>query len=525
MRTPPALRPAAIATCTIALVATALAHPTSANAAPVTSAVAGGAHVVALAAKPGSALTAPAQIEGGQGKPAAVASSQLAAVAELAGLSPSELTVSAVRTGRAGTDVRYQQVEAATPVRGAVVVASFGTDGAVLALNGRTSGLAASAARPATTAAAASGVATKKAASKQAGTYRASETSLEWYDPAVAKTGSSAPQLVYAVSVLPNGAEKVFGDVLVSAATNTVVADETQQAEALNRAICDVDSANVSTGSLCDDTQADRAEGDGASGIADVDAAYDRFGTASDFYASLGTDLTDLIGYDNGNGPYLSAITRACPAAYGCPMENAFWNGGGMVFGDGFTQADDVITHELTHGVTQNVNNLQNGAINESMSDIMGEFEDVENGAGNDAASVAWLVGEDLPDIGAIRDMSNPPASVEGGPHPDRIGSPDFDYNGEVHGMSGPTSKTAYLITAGGSFNGYTVSGIGYSKAEALFWKVENTLTAYSGWESFNTALASACSSLQSTGVVTASDCAAVDSAKAATELTLATDG
>ena len=136
-----------------------------------------------------------------------------------------------------------------------------------------------------------------------------------------------------------------------------------------------------------------------------------------------------------------------------------------------------------------------------------------------------WLVGEDLPGIGAIRDMSNPPASVEGGPHPDRIGSPDFDYNGEVHGMSGPTSKTAYLITAGDTFNGYTVSGIGYSKAEALFWKVENTLTAYSGWESFNSALASACSSLQSTGVMTASDCTQVDNARFATELDQATDG
>lgn len=520
MRTPPALRPAAIVTCTAALVATALAYPAAASAAPVTSAVAGGAHAVALAAKPGSALTGPAK-----GKPAAVASSQLAAVAKLAGLSPAELTVAAVRTGRAGTDVRYQQVEAATPVRGAVVVASFGTDGSVLALNGRTSGLAASAARPATTAAAATGVATEQAATKQAGSYRATGTTLQWYDPAVAKTGSSAPQLVYSVSVLPNGAEKVFGEVLVSAATNAVVADETQQAEALSRCIKDVNSANVSTGAICNPANATRTEGSSTSGLADVDAAYTRFGTASNFYASLGTDLTNLIGYDNGSGPYLSAITRACPAAYGCPMQNAFWNGGGMVFGTGFTQADDVITHELTHGVTQNVNNLQNGAINESMSDIMGEFEDIENGAGNDSASVAWLVGEDLPQIGAIRDMSNPPASAEGGPHPDRIGSSDFDYNGEVHGMSGPTSKTAYLITAGGSFNGYSVSGIGYDKAEALFWKVENTLTAYSGWESFNSALASACSSLQSTGVVTAANCTAVNNAKAATELTLATDG
>ena len=39
---------------------------------------------------------------------------------------------------------------------------------------------------------------------------------------------------------------------------------------------------------------------------------------------------------------------------------NAFWNGSQMTYGDGdgnifvdFTRADDVVGHELTHGVTQ----------------------------------------------------------------------------------------------------------------------------------------------------------------------------
>ena len=49
-----------------------------------------------------------------------------------------------------------------------------------------------------------------------------------------------------------------------------------------------------------------------------------------------------------------------------------------MVYGDavGYPLADDVVAHELTHGVTQYTSNLfyfdQSGAINESLSDVLG---------------------------------------------------------------------------------------------------------------------------------------------------------
>ena len=65
--------------------------------------------------------------------------------------------------------------------------------------------------------------------------------------------------------------------------------------------------------------------------------------------------------------------------------DNAFWNGQQMVYGDGdgqlfnrFTIAVDVIGHELTHGVTQYMSNLdyqaQSGALNESFSDVFGSL-------------------------------------------------------------------------------------------------------------------------------------------------------
>ena len=80
--------------------------------------------------------------------------------------------------------------------------------------------------------------------------------------------------------------------------------------------------------------------------------------------------------------------------------------------GMGSRQADDVDAHELTHAVTEHSAGLfyymQSGALNESYSDIFGETVDLMNGRGNDTAGVRWLLGEDLPGIGAIRNMMNP---------------------------------------------------------------------------------------------------------------------
>ena len=73
-----------------------------------------------------------------------------------------------------------------------------------------------------------------------------------------------------------------------------------------------------------------------------------------------------------------------------------------MVYGDGygFPLADDVVAHELTHGVTQHESNLfyyyQSGAINESFSDLWGEYYDQTNGKGTDTAGVKWQIGEDI---------------------------------------------------------------------------------------------------------------------------------
>ena len=147
-----------------------------------------------------------------------------------------------------------------------------------------------------------------------------------------------------------------------------------------------------------------------------------------------------------------------------------------MYFGDGYAYADDVVAHELTHVVTDFESNLiysyQSGAINESLSDMWGEFVDLTNGRGTDTPAVRWLLGEDVPG-GAIRNMASPPQFS----NPDRMGSPYY-YNGSgdeggVHINSGVTNKLCYLLTDGDTFNGQTVTGMGIEKTARLFYEMQ----------------------------------------------------
>ncbi|MEO5581876.1 MAG: M4 family metallopeptidase, partial [Saprospiraceae bacterium] len=80
----------------------------------------------------------------------------------------------------------------------------------------------------------------------------------------------------------------------------------------------------------------------------------------------------------------------------GAQMDNAFWDGEAMYYGNGkdaFTplaKALDVAGHELSHGVIQSTANLdydsESGALNESFADIFGRLIDRDD----------WLIGEDV---------------------------------------------------------------------------------------------------------------------------------
>ena len=198
-----------------------------------------------------------------------------------------------------------------------------------------------------------------------------------------------------------------------------------------------------------------------------------------------------------------------------------------MYYGTGFTSGDDVVGHELAHGVTEFTSNLfyyyQSGAINESLSDVFGELVDLTNGRGTDTPAVRWQLGEDLPaSIGVIRDMENPPLFD----NPDRMTSLDYyggeDDGGGVHINSGVNNKAAFLLTDGGTFNGQTVQPLGIDKVARLYYVVETTLlTSASDYQDLASALQQACQTLIAAGVTTAADCVQVTTAVNATEMTL----
>jgi bacillolysin len=251
----------------------------------------------------------------------------------------------------------------------------------------------------------------------------------------------------------------------------------------------------------------------------------------------------------NGKGLQLKSTVRLCPTTERCPYANAFWNGIQMYYGAGYAKGDDVDGHELTHGLTELTSNLmyfyETGAINEAMSDIMGEFidQDFNDSHDNDGAAAKWLMGEDIPG-GAIRNMQNPPNDGQ----PDKMTSAlwfkapnyycdDCD-NGGVHSNSGVANKAAYLLGEDAAhapiaFNGQSIRPLGRDKAATLFYEVDaNLLTSGSRYLDLASALKQACQNLlgttpktitgapSPTGAFTAANCAQVTKVILATQMT-----
>lgn len=203
-----------------------------------------------------------------------------------------------------------------------------------------------------------------------------------------------------------------------------------------------------------------RSEGDGATGDAAIDEAYDGLGGTFDlFWDVFGRDSID------GNGMDLLATVH-----FGSKYNNAFWNGSQMVFGDGdgvifnrFTIAPDVEGHELTHGVTGATAGLeyhdQPGALNESLSDCFGSMVK-QRMMGQTSAQADWLIGQGLLAAGihgvALRSMKAPGTAYDDpklgkDPQPDHMSKyvNTSSDNGGVHINSGIPNKAFYLLSIG----------------------------------------------------------------------------
>ncbi|MCX7044002.1 MAG: M4 family metallopeptidase [Candidatus Sumerlaeota bacterium] len=303
---------------------------------------------------------------------------------------------------------------------------------------------------------------------------RAEEPTLMIYDPAVTDQSDPA-HLVWKTVVTSVISPYIREFFLVDAHTLEVVKHFTLIKTALYREIYDSNNTTADPGTL------ERSEGQPAANIADVDQCYAYFGDTYNFFFRLfGRDSIDNMGMT------LSATVRYCPDPdpFYCPYQNAYWTGARMYFGEGFT-VQDVIGHELSHGVTEYESNLiywgESGAINESMSDVFGELMDItykDGAADTDTPAVRWLMGEDVPGMGAIRYMADPPAPPYYQPdtYMGRYWQPVTDPtdNGGVHQNSGVGNKLCFLLTDGtpffAPFNGKTVQAMGTTISAQLFY-------------------------------------------------------
>ena len=199
-----------------------------------------------------------------------------------------------------------------------------------------------------------------------------------------------------------------------------------------------------------------RQEGDGATGDEAVDEAYDGLGATYTFFC----DIFDRDSIDD------EAMPLDATVHYGLNYDNAFWDGQRMVFGDGdgslfvrFTKSLDVIGHELAHGVTEDEAGLQyfnqSGALNESMSDVLGSLVK-QHHLQQKADDADWLIGADLlgPDVEgtALRSMKAPGTAYDDdvlGKDPQPAHMKDFvqttQDNGGVHINSGIPNHAFYL--------------------------------------------------------------------------------
>ncbi|MBV8849797.1 MAG: M4 family metallopeptidase [Methylobacteriaceae bacterium] len=201
--------------------------------------------------------------------------------------------------------------------------------------------------------------------------------------------------------------------------------------------------------------------------------AFDETTQVAKFYK----DVFGRNSIDNAGMTMMSSIH------YGNRFNNAMWNGTQMLYGDGdnaifvdFTLGNDVIGHELTHGVTQHSLQLEYtddaGGLNESLSDCFGSmFRQWEKG--QDAAAADWLIGSDIigpsardRNITCLRDMADPAGAHCLAPQPTQYSqiTPGMD----PHYSSGPPNLAFYTACK-------TLGGKSWEKIGQVWYRVMTT--------------------------------------------------
>jgi Zn-dependent metalloprotease len=195
----------------------------------------------------------------------------------------------------------------------------------------------------------------------------------------------------------------------------------------------------------------------GATPNAEGNGAFTFANTTYDYFRST-FGRRSFDGADKQIRMWLNAPTSllGINAAYNPDCDDFFFTTG--------MATKDIVAHEFTHGVTDFTSHLgglnQPGALGEHYSDFFAAMIDGD-----------WFFGEGsaIPTM-SRRNMSNPPALGD----PDNLGAfiTTTADNGGVHTNAGIPNKISFLITDGGLFRGFQITGIGRTKAERLYFEV-----------------------------------------------------
>lgn len=250
-----------------------------------------------------------------------------------------------------------------------------------------------------------------------------------------------------------------------------------------------------------------RAENSKAVEDAVTNSAYDTSGYVRDYYRAT----FELNSMDNQGMPVISNVH------YGVKYNNAYWDGDEMTYGDGdgiqftsFATAIDVVAHELTHGVTQFMANLdykgQSGALNEHFSDVFATIIK-QKFQKQDVSEADWLIGNTIVTKKfpgkALRSMKDPGTANDFDIQPSHMNNyySGGDDNQGVHINSGIPNKAFYL----------TAMETGIDRASQIWFESLKALWRTANFTDMLAVTIAACERLAAEGKVLTSDIAVVE--------------
>jgi Zn-dependent metalloprotease len=449
----------------------------------------------------------------------------------------SELVVARVLTdGIGATHVRFNQIYGGLKVFGGEVIVHM-NDRGITAVNGNFIPNITVDTRPALTEEMAAQKALEsvaKANSADIGKLIVGEIELAIYRTGLLEGYEGKNVLAYSVKIADG--QSPLEQVWISAATGAELIRIPLKQSALYRRVYSprYDSSNP-------DMFVVRDENDPIpSPIPQIEGLFQFSGQTYNMFASA-------FGRDSFNG--MGAVMRTVYLVNSiCP--NAYWDGATTNYCPEI-DGDDVVAHEWGHAYTQFTHNLvysfQSGALNESYSDIWGDTVDIHNGmdgeGGSNNAQPApagqrWLIGEDVAGLGPLRDMWSPTTLGD----PDKVSSASYfcaaTDGGGVHTNSGVPNHAYAIIVDGKTFNGQTVTGIGFTKAMHIYFRAMAMYQhSTTNFPHHAQSLLTACNDLAQAGtnlngfsltspngtpsgqVITAADCGEVRKAMAAVEM------